>query len=643
MQRTASFFDRTLFFKGVKRTMPLWLTHFVIWVLAMPVMVANAMDSVLGVNHTDILEIGEYVLYTVHIGGTMMSCFFCAVIAGVQNNYLMNARSTSFYHALPVRRSTIYTTNLLVTLSTTVLPAALVGLMTLGVEMTKGYGLGGLPALMQWLGIYMLQCLFFTGFANLCIHATGHVAAAPVIYAILNFTAVAVEYVVRYIPTLFLYGLTYIGELRATKLSPIWHIYSHCGPDLIYENMEELRNVPVELSYKGMGYLVGLAVVGLVMMVLGWLLYRVRHSEQAGEIIAIKPLRPAFKYCVTLGFTLILSIVLYAVCYMARVDNDSSPLWFTICMLVSAAIGYFGSEMLLQKSFRVWKKSRIGFLVCAVLICLGGASLRFDLFGVETYIPNADEVEHLVVDANYRGYDLDIYPDDAGYTDAVALHQLIVDNKEINREMRNARDNGGPVDTMTTHYMWVRFHYYLKNGMAVDREYLIPAWQYDSENDNIYAEIDDFLGYHAPLKALYDDQVFICRAFPSFFEEADQYEIYHVNVYPYNRYEGKDELIFSNMLYGKLEEAVRKDIEAGTLIKEYEAYYKTVEPKEQQEEPWYDLNIDQRKPAEYGDGYQYDYHYFTVTPAAEHTYALLNDENNYISGDIPETVIVTKD
>ena len=192
MQRTASFFDRTLFFKGVKRTMPLWLTHFVIWVLAMPVMVANAMDSVLGVNHTDILEIGEYVLYTVHIGGTLMSCFFCAVIAGVQNNYLMNARSTSFYHALPVRRSTIYTTNLLVTLSTTVLPAALVGLMTLGVEMTKGYGLGGLPALMQWMGIYMLQCLFFTGFANLCIHATGHVAAAPVIYAILNFTAVAV-------------------------------------------------------------------------------------------------------------------------------------------------------------------------------------------------------------------------------------------------------------------------------------------------------------------------------------------------------------------------------------------------------------------------------------------------------------------
>ena len=45
----------------------------------------------------------------------------------------------------------------------------------------------------------------------------------------------------------------------------------------------------------------------------------------------------------------------------------------------------------------------------------------------------------------------------------------------------------------------------------------------------------------------------------------------------------------------------------------------------------------------YGDGYQYGYHYFTVTPKAEHTYALLNDAGNYISGEQAETVIVTKD
>ena len=632
MQLATSFFDKTLALKGLKRTMPLWLVHFVIWVLAMPVMVANAMDSVLGVNHTDILEVGEYILYTVHIGGTLMSCFFCAVIAGVLNNYLMNARSTSFYHALPVRRSTIYTTHLLVTLAATILPAMLVGLMTLGVEVAKGYGLSGLPALLQWLGIYILQCIFFTGFANLCIHTTGHVAAAPVIYAILNFTAVAVEYVVRYIPTLFLYGLSYVGSMRTTKLSPIWHIYAVCGPRLQYEQIEEMTRIPTELTYRGMGYLVGLAVVGLVMMVLGWLLYRMRHSEQAGEVIAIKPLRPVFKYCVTLGFTLILSIVLYAVCYMVRVDNQSSPLWFTVCMLVSAAVGYFGSEMLLQKSFRVWKKSRIGFLICAVLICISGAALQFDLFGVETYIPDAENVKYMRVDANYRGYDLEIYPEDAGYTEAVALHRLVIDNKEINQQLRNARYDGGPVDDekWDTHYMWIRFYYYLHNGTCVEREYLIPAWKYELDSRNIYENVNDFLGYYAPLTNLYNDPVFIRRAYPSFFEDAGQYDVYHVNVYPYNGYDGKEEMIFSNMLYGQLKEAIRKDIEAGTLIKEYEAYYKTTEPVALQEESWYNLDLSQRIRSEDGHGYEYDYHYFTVTPAAEHTYALLSNEANYV-------------
>ena len=41
MQLATSFFDKTLALKGIKRTMPLWLVHFVIWVLAMPVMVAE--------------------------------------------------------------------------------------------------------------------------------------------------------------------------------------------------------------------------------------------------------------------------------------------------------------------------------------------------------------------------------------------------------------------------------------------------------------------------------------------------------------------------------------------------------------------------------------------------------------------------
>ncbi|MBQ2651590.1 MAG: hypothetical protein IJF79_08165, partial [Clostridia bacterium] len=357
MLSRTSFFDPTLGKKGLKRTMPLWVTHFIIWVMAMPVMLANVIGD--NYRHAEMLEISEYVYYTVFIGGTLMACFFCAVIAGVLNNYLMSARSTSFYHSMPVRRSTVFSTHLIVTLGSVLIPAAVVGLMTWLVELAMGVRGGGVYIL-KWWGMYGLMCLFFTGFALLCIHVTGHVAAAPIIYAILNFTAVAVEAVVRYIPTMFFYGVNNISDLTFTWLSPIWHIYSECRPVTHYDWVND-THIATALEFEGIGYLFALAAVGIVMTGLAWLLYRMRHSEHAGEFIAIRPLRPVFKYCVTLGFTLILSIVLYAISYMVRYgEDDPSALWFTVCMLVAAAIGYFGSEMLLKKSFRVFKKGLPG-------------------------------------------------------------------------------------------------------------------------------------------------------------------------------------------------------------------------------------------------------------------------------------------
>lgn len=623
MLSRTSFFDPMLARKGIRRTIPLWITHFIIWVMAMPVMLANVIGYDYGAV-PNLLEVSEYVYMTVYVGGTLMACFFCAVIAGVLNNYLMAARSTSFYHSLPVKRSAIYCTHLIVTLGVVLIPAAVVGLMTWLVELSMGIA-GGIYIL-KWWGVYALMCLFFTGFAQLCIHITGHVAAAPIIYAILNFTAVAVEYVIRYIPTLFLYGVSNTGTIRFTWLSPIWHIYSTCEPHLEYERIDQLRE-PVKLYFQNVDYLVGLAVVGVLMMGLAWVLYRMRHSEHAGEFVAIRPLRPVFKYCVTLGFTLILSIVLYAVSYMARSgEDDPSAIWFTVCMLVAGAIGYFGSEMLLQKTFRVWKKGLPGFAVCAALICLGGAALQFDLFGIETYIPDADKVAHLEVNANYRDYNLKLLTSDASYADAIALHQMIVENKETNRYYRSIRYNGGPVEAQEVNYMWVRFSYVLQDESIVYREYLIPAWKYEVEDAS---KIEDTFGYRQLLNRLHSDPVLVRRAFSVFFEDAALYDLYYVSVYPnYGKYDGDQ--VLSNAMYGVLRTAVRLDIENGTLLEDYDAYDKTMPVPENSEE--YSLSMEfENIFRDENDSNRYKHHYFTVTPEAKHTYAILSDPDSYVT------------
>lgn len=623
MLSRTSFFDPTLGKKGLKRTMPLWITHFIIWVMAMPVMLANVISDVY--RHNEMLEISEYVYYSVFIGGTLMACFFCAVIADVLNNYLMSARSTSFYHSMPVRRSTIFSTHLIVTLGSVLIPAAVVGLMTWLVELGMGVRGGGIYIL-KWWGMYGLMCLFFTGFALLCIHVTGHVAAAPIIYAILNFTAVAVEAVVRYIPTMFFYGVNNIGDLTFTWLSPIWHIYSECRPVVHYDWVNDTQ-IATALEFEGIGYLFALAAVGIVMTGLAWLLYRMRHSEHAGEFIAIRPLRPVFKYCVTLGFTLILSIVLYAISYMVRYgEDDPSALWFTVCMLISAAIGYFGSEMLLKKSFRVFKKGLPGFAVCALLILLGGASLQFDLFGIETYIPKTDDIAYVEVNAHYTDYTLKILPTDAAFQKAIELHQLIIANEAENKDIWNAHYSGGPVEDYSWNTTWVNYYYYLQDGSKVEREYRLPAWKY--RGNNYYQNVEDTFGYYRLLTDLHNDQVLVRRAYAIFFDDARLWNLQDVGVHPIDGWDN-GELRFSNALYGQLREAVRMDIEAGNLL-EGDRYLKYGATEPMPVEECFSLSMDFSR--ENAEGYtDYRYHHFTVTPKAVHTWLLLADEGNYVT------------
>ena len=72
-------------------------------------------------------------------------------------------------------------------------------------------------------------------------------------------------------------------------------------------------------------------------------------------------------------------------------------------MLFAGLLGYFAAEMLLHKSFRVWRTGRVGALVfSAVLVCFGVA-MSLDLTGYESYTPDAEEVEFVSVYLSSNG------------------------------------------------------------------------------------------------------------------------------------------------------------------------------------------------------------------------------------------------
>ena len=134
-------------------------------------------------------------------------------------SYLYNSRSVAFYHALPLRREDLFLTNYLSGLSFTVLPALAVFALTLLTELALGDA--DLRGLLAWLLVQVLANFFFYSFAVFCAMFTGHLAALPVFYGVLNLLAFLMTSLVEAVCDLFLYGFRSFP-------SPVWSLWITC-------------------------------------------------------------------------------------------------------------------------------------------------------------------------------------------------------------------------------------------------------------------------------------------------------------------------------------------------------------------------------------------------------------------------------
>ena len=128
--------------------------------------------------------------------------------------------------------------------------------------------------------------------------------------------------------------------------------------------------------------------------------------------------------------------------------------------------GCFAAEMLLKKSFRVFKAWRGAAAMAAVMLVLCLACF-LDLFGVVERVPDPAQVESVLVniDMGYpfdHGQTLSADISDPGQLELIsALHQAIVDN----------RDDEGQGYSSESDYISADFLYRLPNGSQVNRRY----------------------------------------------------------------------------------------------------------------------------------------------------------------------------
>ena len=392
MRSVTSYFNRELLRGALQRTWPLWAAYTLIWLLLLPVTLFIRLSDRHIVYSRPTLS---YELLSTGLpSGAMMAAVFGIFFAMAMFAYLTNPRATNGMHAMPIRREGLFLTHYLAGLFcqvvTLLVSFALAALVTAAFGVFDGYAVG------MGLLLCVLLVLFFYSFGVLCMVCVGQILAGAVFYGILNFLFVGMEALLRSFAGNFLYG--YDGRSSAfstAPLSPPVEIASSLSVSYVYDGID-----PIGVRVFHLGTFAAYAAAGLVLAALALLLYRKRRSEMTGNTVAIGWLRPVFKYGVALCSAFSLGQLLsYFVFELTDSTYTAGALIGTIaCMIFAGLIGYYAAEMLLKKSFRVFKTSWKGALATSAVLILIGLSFPLDLTGYQSRVPEQSDIVSATVD-----------------------------------------------------------------------------------------------------------------------------------------------------------------------------------------------------------------------------------------------------
>lgn len=460
MKSKTSCFSSALFFNTLRRFWPLFAAYPFIWILILPVQLNSTLSSAVQYDYDLLRTAVTHIMSSGYGAGPGMAALFAVLFAMASFSCFYNSRSISAVCSLPIKREGVFLSVYLTGPAVMLLTHILVMVITIIVQ--GAYGAGAAEYAFQWFGMVTLQSLFFCGFAALCASLTGHILVLPAVYLVLNFTFVVVVTLIQQLMAAFIFGLDRsLGAIGAI-LSPLCYMWLVGSINFTYE--DPLGNAFVSCDYTLWTYIAICAAVGVLLAFAAMHLFRIRRMETAGDVVAFKPLKPIFKYCLCLGCALVLGVWLFYI-IAGGLGNGimssvrASVLILLACMIVGAFIGYFAAEMLTRKTLRVfapqhWKGfgAAVFVIVALVLLC------ELDVFGIERRLPDADDVESVYV---YGGFDPIDLTEPEQIEKVISLHSSVIKHKDYHE---NHSDNS---------VCNLNLVYYMKDGGSLTRSYML--------------------------------------------------------------------------------------------------------------------------------------------------------------------------
>lgn len=464
MRSTKSYFNSRLFIKTVTRYWPIWSVYLFILSIVNYFIVRESVYY----SYADVVELDSLYNSTITFG-LIFSAIFCLATAMFSHSWMYTARSASAYACLPIKREGLFLSTSLAGVAPLIL-SNLVAMIVMSLTALY-FGVNAFyAALLCFLALSLFN-VFSYGLATFCCELTGNAFVVPFIYAIFNFLAVVVEALLKVLAGFFIYGASFSSSFYFSFLSPI------------YEMITKVNTIRTpESGITGWSYIIAYAVVGLILCALSLLIFKKRRMETASDIVAFNPLKPVFKYCLSFGCALTLGMLFYSI-----IANDfdynyaygcelKTIITLGICMIIAAFIGYFAAEMLIHKSFKVFKNKWKGFICVCAVIALLIAGMYFDLFGIEKYIPDTDDIRS--VSFSVFGCTTEI--EDADTIELLReTHSAIIADKDRNRSLVNSY----MLEDESEEFLYdFRITYCLNSGRRVNREYTLFAPDFHEAN-----------------------------------------------------------------------------------------------------------------------------------------------------------------
>lgn len=476
MASKTSFFNKTLLGKNLARFWPLWgMASFVgaLFPLALALqLLRHGWDGTTALDFTDAYY--SVVVYALPI----LSLLYAALCAMVVWSYLYNARSVGLMHTLPIRRESLFVTGFLSGMAMMLIPYIITGALCIVISLAAGFfdPTGLLVTVLAVLG----ESFFYFASATFAAFVTGNLFALPVIYLLLHFLSVLLDWLVSTLAQGFLFGFNSSYSGVAEWLSPTVYLENRVQIDRTYtETLVQqpgepswYRSVLTDIRLDGI-WLVGVYVlVGVVLLGLAYVLYRRRRSESAGDVVAAPWLRPVFRYGVSALSALIGGIALYEI-FWASFQNGRwyAPAPMAVCMSVAGIIGYYAASMLLAKSLRVfhsgWKGTVLVAAVCALACCM----LQLDVLGISDRIPAAADTERVELYTAGNHYIFYTGEDDEVLKALRQVHGAIVADRDYIMNTDTDLSTAELTAKGISPYNTVQLTYYLKSGLEVNRWY----------------------------------------------------------------------------------------------------------------------------------------------------------------------------